>query len=375
MAGKIRQLGIAVMALLAVAACSDGPTEPTLAAGASDARAGQSQKAAESPTIVDVAVEVNAETGEFTTLLAAVTAAGLVDDLAAVGQRTVFAPTDAAFAAAGLDETNVADAFSEEQLLDILLYHVSEGRLDAAEVTEKDQLRMLNGDFTAITVNDMGAFINESQIVQTDVMASNGIIHVIDGVLLPPADEGPGPDGKPGDDDDYDDEDGEYSDLGTIVDVALEVNAETGEFTTLLAAVTAAGLVDDLAAMGQRTVFAPTDAAFAAAGLDETNVADAFSEEQLLDILLYHVSEGRLDAAEVTEKDQLRMLNGDFTAITVNDMGAFINESQIVQTDVMASNGIIHVIDGVLLPPADEGPGPEGQGGDGDDYDDDGDDD
>ena len=208
MAGKMRQLGTAAVALLAAAACSDAPTEPTLAAGASDARAGQSQKAAESPTIVDVALEVNAETGEFTTLLAAVTAAGLVDDLAARGQRTVFAPTDAAFAAAGLDETNVADAFSEEVLLDILLYHVSNGRLDAAEVTEKDQLRMLNGDFTTITVNDGGAFINESPIVGTDVMASNGIIHVIGGVLLPPADEGPGPEGQGGDggDDDADDD-------------------------------------------------------------------------------------------------------------------------------------------------------------------------
>lgn len=137
----------------------------------------------------------------------------------------------------------------------------------------------------------------------------------------------------------------------SIVDVAVAVNADSGEFSTLIAAVSCAGLVQPLDARGQYTVFAPTDAAFAELGLNADNVCDALPTSALKNILAYHVAFGQRAAADVVSSDQIRMVNGDFTTITVNGDGAFINDAQIVLTDVFATNGVTHVIDGVLLPP------------------------
>lgn len=174
-------------AFLTLTACAEAPTSPqTLGAEetAQERRADRSLRPAQSPTIVDVALSVNAETGEFSTLIAAVVEAGLLDDLSAVGQRTVFAPTDAAFAALGLNAGNIGTV-GEETLRNILLFHVANGRRDAGDVTSSDRIRMLNGDFNEITVLGSEAFIGGAQIIGTDVPASNGYIHVIDAVLLP----------------------------------------------------------------------------------------------------------------------------------------------------------------------------------------------
>lgn len=179
------QRWVAALGLVAVAACSDAATEPQLAPADVDARAAQSFRAAETPTLVDVALAVNGETGEFSTLIAAVVEAGLVDALSARGQRTVFAPTDAAFAALGLNAGNIGSALDTETLTNILLYHVAPGRRAAQSVVGARQIRMLNGGFNDIWVDDSGAYIGGAQIIQTDVEATNGIIHVIDAVLLP----------------------------------------------------------------------------------------------------------------------------------------------------------------------------------------------
>jgi uncharacterized surface protein with fasciclin (FAS1) repeats len=143
------------------------------------------QAAPKGPTIVDVAIAVNADSGEFSTLIAAVLAAdpAVLTTLTGNGQFTVFAPTDAAFAALGLDASNVGD-LPQDALTNILLYHVARGNRDAAVVTTSSQIRMLNGQFAAITVNG-GAYIDNAQIIATDVPAANGVIHVIDAVLLP----------------------------------------------------------------------------------------------------------------------------------------------------------------------------------------------
>nr|NIX25275.1 fasciclin domain-containing protein [Actinomycetota bacterium] len=176
--------GVGLMALTA-GACSDA-TEPVVAeaAAASSRGAVQPRAAATSPTIVDVALAVNEETGEFSTLIAAVLAADLADELSARGQRTVFAPTDAAFAALDLNADNIGEV-PVEDLTEILLYHIAPGRRDSGEVVDSDRIRMANGSFTTISLDGGTAYINESAIVAVDVEASNGIIHVIDGVLLP----------------------------------------------------------------------------------------------------------------------------------------------------------------------------------------------
>jgi uncharacterized surface protein with fasciclin (FAS1) repeats len=141
------------------------------------------------PTIVEVAIAVNSEgpfAGAFDTLIAAVLAADpvVVNTLSGNGQFTVFAPTDDAFAALGLDETNIGDesVIPQDVLTEILLYHVARGRRDAADVTTSDRIRMLNRGFVFVD----GAVLNgNSNIIVTDVPAANGIIHAIDAVLLP----------------------------------------------------------------------------------------------------------------------------------------------------------------------------------------------
>jgi transforming growth factor-beta-induced protein len=162
-----RTLGIIPALALTAAACSSDTTAPAAA-----------------ETIVDVALSVNEATGEFSTLIAALVSADLVDALAGPGPFTVFAPTDAAFAEIGLDASNIG-SLPAEALADILLYHVVPARRDAASVTSVSSLTMANGGTTTIALTQMGAFINDARIVQTDVAASNGIIHIIDAVLLP----------------------------------------------------------------------------------------------------------------------------------------------------------------------------------------------
>jgi transforming growth factor-beta-induced protein len=153
-------------AVLLLGACSEDPVAPT------------------GPNVVEVAQSVNRETGEFSTLLGAVGAAGLAEALAGDGQRTVFAPTDAAFAELGLSASNI-DTVPTETLRDILLYHVANGRLLAISVVGASQLSMANGGTTRIRLEGGSAFVNDSRIVATDVEAFNGVIHVIDAVLMP----------------------------------------------------------------------------------------------------------------------------------------------------------------------------------------------
>ena len=138
------------------------------------------------PTIVDVTVGVNSLTGNFDTLIAALESADpiVLNTLSGNGQHTVFAPTDDAFAAINLDETNVGN-LPQETLTEILLYHVANGRRDSGDVTSSTQIRMLNRQFTQISVDSNGAFIDNAKIVLVDVPAANGIIHVIDDVLIP----------------------------------------------------------------------------------------------------------------------------------------------------------------------------------------------
>jgi uncharacterized surface protein with fasciclin (FAS1) repeats len=183
---RVSKLMLMVPAVLVLGGCLDGGPTATLAP-ADDASLNRGRAAAvatQTPTLVEVAIAVNEETGEFSTLIAAVVAAGLVDDLSANGQRTVFAPTDAAFAELGLDAGNIG-ALPVETLRSILLYHVTPGRREASSVVSATRIRMASGGFTQIRVENGAVLINDATIVATDVLAGNGIIHVIDGVLLP----------------------------------------------------------------------------------------------------------------------------------------------------------------------------------------------
>lgn len=139
----------------------------------------------EAPSIVDVAVSVNQQTGEFSTLIAALKAGGLVKKLDSKGSFTVFAPTDAAFAKLGLNASNIGD-LPKSKLQKILAYHVTRGERFSGGVVGSERIRMLSGEYAKVKVNNDGAFLDNSKIAATDIVAANGVIHIIDSVLLPP---------------------------------------------------------------------------------------------------------------------------------------------------------------------------------------------
>jgi uncharacterized surface protein with fasciclin (FAS1) repeats len=181
---KVTRWMVAGLVAATSVACADTPTTPLVAGDALESRAPASLRPAKSPTIVDVALAVNAESGEFSTLIAAVVAADLVGALSAVGQRTVFAPTDAAFAELGYDAGTIV-TLPKDVLRDILLYHVAPGRRYAEAVVSSTRIRMANGVFATIRLEGEAAYINDAPIEVPDVEATNGVIHVIGGVLMP----------------------------------------------------------------------------------------------------------------------------------------------------------------------------------------------
>ncbi|MFO7743335.1 MAG: fasciclin domain-containing protein [Anaerolineae bacterium] len=292
--------------------------------------------AAEQPTIVEIAVE----DGRFDTLVAAVKAAGLADALSG-GEWTVFAPTDEAFAKLDLNPSNVASAFTKDELTDILLYHALEGAVTADEaLTLLGDVTMANGQRAGLKYFAGDIYVNDdSKVIIPDIVASNGVIHVVDTVILgpwPKTDEakmGEAPVIPAG---------------GSIVDIAVS----DGRFDTLVAAVKAAGLADALSG-GEWTVFAPTDEAFAKLDLNPSNVASAFTKDELTDILLYHALEGAVTADEaLTLLGDVTMANGQRAGLKYFAGDIYVNDdSKVIIPDVVASNGVIHVVDTVILGP------------------------
>jgi uncharacterized surface protein with fasciclin (FAS1) repeats len=283
-------------------------------------------------------VEVAEANGSFTTLVAALQASGLDDVLADENRDfTVFAPTDAAFAALLADlDISAADLLASPNLSDILLYHVvPDAEIDstAAIAAAGTTVTTANTDDIGVALKGTELFINASRVESPDVAANNGVIHVIDAVLIPTEDD---------------------ATSGTIADVATA----NGSFTTLVAALQTAGLDTVLAdASGKFTVFAPTDDAFAALLADlGISAAELLASPDLSDILLYHVISGvEVNAAAATAiaGNTVEMGNGDNMALSLSNTELFANLSGISGPNVDASNGIIHVIDTVLLPPAD----------------------
>jgi uncharacterized surface protein with fasciclin (FAS1) repeats len=288
--------------------------------GAATARA-QSMSA----DIVDTAVSA----GTFTTLAAALDAAGLVDTLKGPGPFTVFAPTDAAFAnlPAGTVEALLADP---DQLRAVLTYHVVAGRVTASDVVALHSAPTVQGEEVTISTDSGGVHINDATVTSADIMASNGVIHVIDRVILPPS-------MTPA-----------SVATGDIVDTAIAA----GQFTTLATALQAVGLVETLKGPGPFTVFAPTDAAFAKlpAGTVDALLNDP---ETLRTVLTYHVVSGMVTAADVSQLTQAATVAGEDVSFQATSGTVTINDAAMVtHADTAASNGIIHIIDTVLMPPS-----------------------
>ncbi|MBE2202401.1 MAG: fasciclin domain-containing protein [Anaerolinea sp.] len=278
----------------------------------------------EKPSIAAIA----AADENFSTLVTALDAAGLVETLSGEGEFTVFAPTNEAFAA--LPEGTIESLLADPQgaLTDVLLYHVVAGIVKAETVVTLPSATTLQGEDVTITVDGSNVYLNETtQVIVTDIEAANGIIHVIDTVLLPPSMVS--------------------AELPTIAEIA----AADENFSTLVTALDAAGLVETFAGEGSFTVFAPTNEAFAA--LPEGTLAALLADPQgaLTNILLYHVVEGAVLAADVVALDSAPTLLGQDIRISVVEGNVFLNDTvQVIMTDIIAANGVIHVIDAILIP-------------------------
>ena len=299
----------------------------------------------EVPTIAEIVVaSATGETPEFTALLAAVQAAdpAVLEALSnPEATLTVFAPTDAAFAALG-EETLTAVLGDSALVTDILLFHVLGSQVMSADVAAGLEAgpfaaATLQGQYIDVAQTDMGITINGATLVAVDITAANGVIHVIDAVILPES--------------------------RTIAEIVVDLASmeENAEFTALLAAVQAADpavLAALSDAEGELTVFAPTDAAFAALG-EETLTAVLADAELVSSILLYHVVAGVIHddvlGGLLADADMMTLevptVGGAPVTFTANEDGVFINDAQIIVTNVDAANGVIHVIDAVILPP------------------------
>jgi uncharacterized surface protein with fasciclin (FAS1) repeats len=260
--------------------------------------------------------------GQFKTLLAAAKAAGLVEVLKGNGPLTVFAPTDDAFSK--LPPGTVEMLLKPENkaaLASVLTYHVVPGKMMAADVLKQKNLNTVNGQRADISMKNGRPMIDKAAIVATDIKASNGVIHVIDAVILP-----------------------EQNDI-------IGVATKAGTFNTLAAALTEAELVETLQGKGPFTVLAPTDEAFAKLpkGTVE-NLLKPENRETLKTILLYHVVPGRVFSDQVVTLSEAPTAAGINAPIKKTKDGLTIGGARVVATDIESSNGVIHVIDTVMIP-------------------------
>ncbi len=261
-------------------------------------------------------VQTARNAGSFKTLLAALEAAGLTDALRGDGPFTVFAPSDTAFAALGQDAiAELLKPANRDQLKSILTYHVVPDAVTATQAARTPVADTLEGTSVLLRPKGKTVMVDRATVVQADIRASNGVIHVIDRVLTP-------------------------TDL-------LETAQIAGQFDTLLSAARLAGLADALQQPGQeRTLLAPTDKAFAS--LPEGALAELTqpaNRERLKAVLSYHVLGRRLLVTEYATET----LQGQ--KVTIKPVGGVtVNGSRVVLADIKTTNGVIQVLDGVLMP-------------------------
>jgi transforming growth factor-beta-induced protein len=303
---------IRITALLAVAALAAAAIGTTASASMASRSAGETN-------IVQTAIAA----GQFNTLASLLTQAGLVDTLSTAGPYTVFAPTDAAFAKVP-KATLAALAGNPALLKSVLLYHVVPGSVTSADVVKLTAAKTLEGGSLSIKVADGSAYVDGAKVITPDVMASNGVIHVIDSVLIPKTAAAP---------------------ARNIVQTAVAA----GQFKTLASLLTKAGLAKTLQGKGPFTVFAPTDAAFAKVP-KATLASLAKNKAKLRAVLLYHVVKGKVTAARAMKLHAAKTLEGKSLSIRVRNGKVIVGGAAVTKADVMASNGVIHVVNKVLIP-------------------------
>lgn len=333
---SVRSIGLVTMLSIVVGLTATACTSPEATTDTSKTPTASTPIAA-SPnpqsggTIVDVAVG----NPDFSTLVTAVKAAGLTETLSGKGPFTLFAPTNEAFAALPKETLEaLLKPENRDALKKVLTYHVVSGDLMAKDL-KSGKVATVVGSSVAVEVQGSKVSVNTATVSKADIKANNGVIHVIDRVLLPPDFALATPTKAQG------------TQSGTIVDVA----AANPSVSTLVTAVKAAGLVETLSGKGPFTVFAPTNEAFAA--LPKGTLEKLLKPENrdsLRKVLTYHVVSGDLMAKDL-KSGKVATVEGSSVAVKVDGQAVSVNNSKVVKADVDAKNGVIHVIDHVLLPP------------------------
>ena len=273
----------------------------------------------------------------FSTLNLALVKANLTSTLDGAGPFTVFAPTDDAFAASGIDAA-LLNSLTADQVKSILLYHTIGSKIMSTDVPVGPNAKVITagGDSIFVTKNSNGVFVNGIKVKTPDIPASNGVIHTISNVLMPPS--------------------------GNIVQIA---SGDTS-FSFLVAAVVKASSgstnIASILSSGMFTIFAPTNNAFRAAGFKSPDDVSAVSADVLAQILKYHVVEGRIFSSDFTSNNvnnstiQPLTLTGTKLTITIFSNGTInikgnqnLSTSNFLRSNIMATNGVIHVVDQVLL--------------------------
>lgn len=275
------------------------------------------------PEVTPTVAEIIANSPDHTVLAAVLDSTDLDVALSGTGPFTVFAPTDAAFDAVD-PMTLLSLLLDNDALAAVLTYHVAGDSVMSADLSDGQVITTLNGGDVTVTIDGGTVMINNAMVIVADLVGSNGVVHVIDAVLLPPP---PAP--------------------ATVVDIIVN----SPDHTVLETAVIAAGLADDLSAEGPFTVFAPTDAAIAAlpAGALEALLADPTGA--LAEVLLYHVVGAAALSTDLSDGQLIATLQGGDVEVSIDGMGVMINDANVIVADLVADNGVVHVIDAVLSLP------------------------
>lgn len=260
---------------------------------------------------------------DHTTLETAVLAAGLDGALSGTGPLTVFAPTDAAFAALPSEVLDAALADPSGLLTNVLLYHVVGAQALSTDLGDGQMITTLFGQDVTVTITGGDVFINDAQVIIADIVTDNGVVHVIDAVLVPAP---PLP--------------------ATVWDIIVA----SPDHTILEQAVTLAGLSGALSAAGPLTVFAPTDAAFGLIPTDVLNDILADPSGALTNILLYHVVGSQALSGSLMNGQSIETLQGQSVNVSISGGMVMINDADVIAADLLADNGVVHVIDAVLIP-------------------------
>ncbi|MBS2099322.1 fasciclin domain-containing protein, partial [Carboxylicivirga linearis] len=244
----------------------------------------------------------------------------LIDDIVDNAPYTIFLPTEDSFQNLTDDQKNSLFVHPYTELIDVLKGHMVSGVVTSADLVDGQVLTSVNGSKLLLKNIDHSWYVNDILISDVDIHLKQSVIHRIDGVLFPTT---------------------------TVYDII----SDSESHTTLEAAIGAAGLDEALMGDGPFTVFAPTDDAFAA--LPEGTVEALLEDPEgtLTQILLYHVVGSKAMSTDLSDGDMIVTLQGKEVEIKIMDGKVYINDAMVTVADIEADNGVVHVIDAVLLPP------------------------